>query len=170
MEKKTNIVLIGMPGCGKSTLGVLVAKALGLEFEDTDLVIQHKTGRMLYKIVEQDGKEAFLDIECESILSTQFENCVVATGGSAVLREKTMQHLKKSGVVVYLKLPYTSVKRRIRNIKTRGIAFGEGETLLDLYRERCPLYEKYADVTVECKGRNTEQNVEDILRLTRGLI
>ncbi len=170
MDKKTNIVLIGMPGCGKSTLGVLTAKALGLGFVDTDLVIQHKTGRMLYKIVEQDGKDAFLDVERDSIVSTEFDRCVVATGGSAVLREQTMEHLKKNGVVVYLELPYYSVKRRIKNIKTRGIAFGEGETLADLYRERCPLYEKYADIVIACSGKNTEQNVSDIVEKVKDLV
>lgn len=159
-----NIVLIGMPGCGKSTLGVLLAKALGLDFVDTDLLIQNRTGKLLYKIVEEYGKEAFLDIERDAIASLDCTGCVIATGGSAVLREKAMEHLKSNGVIVYLSLPYNAVEHRIKNIKTRGIAFGKGETLKDLYNERIPYYERYGDITLNCEGKSIEGNVEEIIK------
>ena len=163
-----NIVLIGMPGSGKSTLGVLLAKTLGAEFIDTDLIIQKDTGRLLHKIVEEDGKEAFLDIERDSILTlSQSENTVIATGGSAVLREEAMKHLKKNGTVVYLSLPYLAVSKRIRNIKTRGIAFGEGESLRDIYNQRVPFYELYADVTLRCDLASPEKNMTKLVSILR---
>lgn len=161
-----NIVLIGMPGCGKSTLGVLLAKTLGAEFIDTDLIIQKKTGRLLHKIVAEDGKEAFLDIERDAILTLTGEsNTVIATGGSAVLRAEAMEHLKKNGIVVYLSLPYMAVSKRIRNIKTRGIAFGEGETLRDIYNQRIPYYESYADITLKCDYGTAEKNVTKLVSI-----
>ncbi len=161
-----NIILTGMPGSGKSTLGVLLAKTLGAEFVDTDLIIQSKTGRLLHKIVEEDGKEAFLDIERDAILTLEREgNTVIATGGSAVLRKESMDHLKKNGVVVYLYLPYISVSRRIRNIRTRGIAFGKGETLLDLYKYRKPYYENTADIIINCDLATAEKNLKRILKV-----
>ena len=157
-----------MPGCGKSTLGVLLAKSLGYEFIDTDLIIQKNTGRLLHKIVEEDGKESFLDIERDAILTlTQSENTIIATGGSAVLREEAMEHLKKNGIVVYLSLPYLAVSKRIRNIKTRGIAFGEGETLRDIYNQRLPYYERYADITMRCDLASVEKNVTKIVDMLR---
>ena len=157
-----------MPGCGKSTLGVLLAKSLGYEFIDTDLIIQKNTGRLLHKIVEEDGKESFLDIERDAILTlTQSENTIIATGGSAVLREEAMEHLKKNGIVVYLSLPYLAVSKRIRNIKTRGIAFGEGETLRDIYNQRLPYYERYADITMRCDLASVEKNVTRIVDILR---
>ena len=163
-----NIILIGMPGCGKSTLGVLLAKSLGYEFIDTDLIIQKNTGRLLHKIVEEDGKESFLDVERDAILTlTQSENTIIATGGSAVLREEAMEHLKKNGIVVYLSLPYLAVSQRIRNIKTRGIAFGEGETLRDIYNQRLPYYERYADITMRCDLASVEKNVTRIVDILR---
>ena len=163
-----NIILIGMPGCGKSTLGVLLAKTLGYEFIDTDLIIQKNTGRLLHKIVEEDGKESFLDIERDAILTlTQSENTIIATGGSAVLREEAMEHLKKNGIVVYLSLPYLAVSKRIRNIKTRGIAFGEDETLRDIYNQRLPYYERYADITMRCDLASVEKNVTRIVDILR---
>ncbi len=163
-----NIILIGMPGCGKSTLGVLLAKTLGYEFIDTDLIIQKNTGRLLHKIVEEDGKEAFLDIERDAILTlSQKEGTVIATGGSAVLREEAMKHLLQNGVAVYLSLPYLSMSKRIRNIKTRGIAFGEGESLRDIYNQRLPYYEKYADITLRCDLASVEKNVTKLVALLK---
>lgn len=161
-----NIILIGMPGCGKSTLGVLLAKSLGYEFIDTDLIIQKNTGRLLHKIVEEDGKEAFLDIERDAILTLrQSENTVIATGGSAVLREEAMKHLCENGIVVYLSLPYMALSKRIRNIKTRGIAFDKGESLRDIYNQRIPYYERYADITQRCDLASVEKNVTKLVSL-----
>ena len=162
-----NIILIGMPGCGKSTMGVLLAKTLGYEFVDTDLIIQKNTGRLLHKIVEEDGKEAFLDIEKDAILTLSTDGAVIATGGSAVLRADAMEHLRKNGIVVYLSLPYLTVSKRIRNIKTRGIAFGEGETLRDIYNQRLPYYEKYADITLRCDFGTVEKNVTKLVDILR---
>ena len=162
-----NIILIGMPGCGKSTMGVLLAKTLGYEFVDTALIIQKNTGRLLHKIVEEDGKEAFLDIEKDAILTLSTDGAVIATGGSAVLRADAMEHLRKNGIVVYLSLPYMAVSKRIRNIKTRGIAFGEGETLRDIYNQRLPYYEKYADITLRCDFGTVEKNVTKLVDILR---
>ena len=162
-----NIILIGMPGCGKSTMGVLLAKTLGYQFVDTDLIIQKNTGRLLHKIVEEDGKEAFLDIEKDAILTLSTDGAVIATGGSAVLRADAMEHLRKNGIVVYLSLPYMAVSKRIRNIKTRGIAFGEGETLRDIYNQRLPYYEKYADITLRCDFGTVEKNVTKLVDILR---
>lgn len=159
-----NIILIGMPGCGKSTLGVLLAKTLGMNFIDTDLIIQQKTGRLLHKIVEEDGKDTFLNIERDAILSLgDTKNTVIATGGSAVLRYEAMEYLKALGTVVFLKLNYETVEKRIKNIKTRGIAFAKGETLRDIYEQRMPYYEKYSDINIDCNYGSCENNLEEIL-------
>jgi len=159
-----NIVLIGMPGSGKSTLGVILAKTLGVEFIDTDILIQKTKGRLLQDMIEQDGITAFLDIERDTILSLNVTNTVVATGGSAVLREQSMQHLKNNGVIVWLSLPCSIIERRVNNITTRGIAAKKGEDIRDIYRARQPFYEKYCDIEIDCKGNSVEKNVSLILK------
>ncbi len=160
-----NIVLIGMPGAGKSTVGVLLAKTMLYSFVDTDLLIQNDAGKSLCDIINEQGLERFLALENDVIAQSSFEQCVVATGGSAVYGEEAMAKLKAQGVVVYLKLGVAELERRIDNISTRGIAMKVGTTLADLYEQRAPLYEKYADITVECEGLTAEQCVEKIASL-----
>ena len=159
-----NIVLVGMPGAGKSTVGVLLAKAMKMPFADTDLLIQEKEDQALQDIIDTAGLEQFLKIEERVILELTYKGHVIATGGSVVYSEAAMRHLKDHGVVVYLELPYLEVEQRINNITTRGIAMGPGESLLDIYKQRVPLYEKHADITVSCTGSNMEEVVEKIIR------
>lgn len=158
-----NIVLIGMPGAGKSTIGVILAKALLYAFTDTDLIIQSKYGMSLSEIINKDGTEAFLKIENDVIAGCTFSNCVVATGGSAVYGEEAMKKLRETGTVVYLKLPVSELEKRLSNIHTRGVAMKKGETIADLYEKRRPLYEKYADITLDCYGLTAEECVEKII-------
>lgn len=161
-DKRKNIVLIGMPGAGKSTIGVLLAKSLLKEFQDTDLVIQRKCKKSLCDLMDEAGVSAFIDTENEIIKSCDFENCVIATGGSAVYGREAMEKLSENGTVVYLSIPVEELQRRIKNIHTRGVAMKKGTTLYDLFEERRPLYEKYADITVECTGLTAEECVEKI--------
>ena len=140
-----DIVLIGMPGSGKSTVGVLLAKALGCLFTDVDLLISHRAKKPLQRILDEDGLEAFLALEEEVGSRLRAENTVIATGGSMVISDKAMRHLKTLGTVVYIDVPFEEIERRVTNIKTRGIVFHPNQTLADVYRERKPLYERWAD-------------------------
>lgn len=149
LQKNNNITLIGMPGVGKSTVGVVLAKALGLAFVDTDLVIQEKTGMLLQEIIDTKGLEAFAQIEEDVLSELSVTGSVVATGGSAVYSDKAMKHLAASGPVVYLRASCEEIISRINNLSSRGIALKPGYTLETLYEERVPLYEKYADITVD---------------------
>ena len=150
-----------MPGAGKSTIGVVLAKTAALEFVDTDLLIQKQTGRKLQEIIDKDGIDAFLKTEGEVIASISVKNSVIATGGSAVFSESAMNNLSRDGVIVYLDVPLDEIKRRIDNITTRGIAMKSGETLETVYNERLPLYKKYADIIVP--SNDTENTVKKIL-------
>ena len=164
MNNKTNLVLIGMPSCGKSVTGVLLAKILNKKFVDVDLMIQEKAGKGLQAIIDEDGIDAFKKMEEEVILSIDFNNTVIATGGSAIYYDAAMMHLKETGRVVYIDVPIEDIKKRLKNIKTRGVAMGKGQTLDDLYNIRRPLYEKYADITVtSCNKNSMEETVEAIL-------
>lgn len=159
-----NIILIGMPASGKSTAGVLLAKTVGYGFIDTDLLIQNEQKSLLCDIIAAKGAEEFIKIE-ENVLSDLWaERCVVATGGSAVYGERAMRHLQEIGTVVYLKLGEKTIEKRLKNIVLRGVVMRRsGETVADLYAERVPLYEKYADITVDCEGKDAEQTVHAII-------
>ncbi len=158
-----NIVLIGMPGAGKSTIGVILAKSLLFDFCDTDLSIQKSTCKSLSQIINEAGIDAFIELEEKIICSEAFVDCVVATGGSAVYGAKAMEKLKENGIIVYLKVSPEELQNRIKNIHTRGIAMKEGTSISELYAERAPLYEKYADITIECDGKTAEECVDLII-------
>lgn len=158
-----NIILIGMAGCGKSTLGVLLAKSLGMNFLDTDLVIQQREGKRLQEIINNDGLEYFRRAEDSALLSVNVDDTVIATGGSAVYYDDAMVHLKSGGKCIWLSLPFDEIEHRIRNIKTRGIAIAPGKTLFDVFEERQPLYKKYADIIVDCNS-SAEDNVAAIIK------
>jgi shikimate kinase len=160
--KKSNIILIGMPGCGKSTVGVVLAKNLGYRFLDSDICIQEQENCLLHEIIAREGMDGFLAIENQVNASLEVENHVIATGGSAIYGTEAMEHLSAIGTIVYLKLPYEEIKERLGDLVKRGVTFREGQTLLDLYEERVPLYEKYADITVDCIGKPIREIVHEI--------
>lgn len=164
---KENIVLIGMPGSGKSTVGVILAKVLGYEFLDADLLIQKQEKRRLKEIIAQEGQEGFLRIEGQVNASIQTTRCVIATGGSVVYCKEAMEHLKEIGTVIYLKLDHHILKRRLGNLIGRGVVLKEGQTLEDLYKERVPLYEAYADLTVDEKNTDAEGTLQKILEVLK---
>ena len=149
--EKGNIVLIGMPGCGKSTVGVVLAKAMGYRFLDSDLVIQEKEGRLLCDIIEQEGLENFEKIENRINASITVSRTVIATGGSVIYGKEAMRHFKGIGAVVYIQLPCEEIEHRLGDLTQRGVAIKQGQTLRELYDERVPLYEKYADIIVPVK-------------------
>lgn len=161
---KSNIVLIGMPGVGKSTIGVILAKILGYHFLDADLVIQERTGKRLYQIIEQIGTDGFLQLENDVNASLEAERTIIATGGSAVYGAEAMAHLKEIGEIVYLKADYQTIRKRLGNLEKRGVTLKRGQTLKDLYDERTKLYEAYADVTVDEQGLGTEETIGAVLR------
>lgn len=161
-----NIILIGMPAVGKSTIGVLLAKTLGFSFIDTDLIIQQETGRLLQEIIDSDGLDAFCGAEEQALCSVSVKSgAVIATGGSAVYSRKGMQHLKEHGKAYYLSLPTEELSRRLKNIKTRGIAMHPGETIEDVFKQRTALYNEFADAVIDCHGNTAEQTVEEICRI-----
>ena len=161
--QKSNIILIGMPGAGKSTVGVLLAKSLLSSFCDTDLIIQRECKKSLCEIIAECGIAAFVETENRIVAAQDFENCVVATGGSVVYGKEAMENLRQNGTVVYLKVDCAELNKRICNIRTRGIAMKDGTTIAELFAERSPLYEKYADSTVDCTALTPEECVDAII-------
>ena len=160
-----NIILIGMPAVGKSTVGVVVAKRIGYEFIDTDLLIQKQEKRLLKEIIAEEGNERFLEIENQVNRDLQAENAVISPGGSVVYCEEAMQHFKEIGTVIYLHATYEAIYKRITNAKNRGVVLKEGQTLKDLYDERVKLFEKYADYTVSEEGLSLEETIDVVLEL-----
>lgn len=161
---KSNIILIGMPGVGKSTIGVILAKVLGYQFVDADLVIQKEEGKLLKDIIAEAGTEGFIAVENRVNASIKAEKSIIATGGSVIYGKEAMAHLGEIGTIVYLSLPFEELEKRLSDIRSRGVVLKEGQTLRDLYYERTPLYEKYADVVIDESGLNVEDTVETILK------
>lgn len=154
-----NVILIGMPAVGKTTFGKRIANQLNMQFLDTDDVIREKCMTTLPMLLEKHGLEGFKKIEERIILDCAKQDLVIATGGSAVYGQKAMEYLKSTGTVVYLKISYDEISKRLKRAKSRGVAMQEGQTLLDLYNERTILYEKYADVTVDVDGLTSDEAV-----------
>jgi shikimate kinase len=167
MNKKTNIVLIGMPGVGKSTIGVLLAKELNKRFMDTDVYIQAKQQQRLQEIIDTLGLEKFREIEEKNVTAIDTQNTVIATGGSVVYSQKAMDSLKKTGLVIHLALPMEQVKKRITDISTRGLVMEPGQNLDSLYEKRMPLYRKYADITVNCMGLDHKKTLDAVLKVLK---
>jgi shikimate kinase len=160
---KKNIILIGMPGVGKSTIGVILAKELGYRFIDSDLVIQEQEKRLLREIIEDEGVDGFLAIENRVNAELKAERSVIATGGSAVYGREAMEHFKQIGTVIYLHLPFEQLQKRLGNLKGRGVVLRKGQTLKDLFEERSPLYQRYADQVIDEEGKDIEGTLSEIL-------
>ena len=158
-----NVILIGMPACGKSITGVVLAKTMRKSFIDTDLRIQEKEERPLQDIINESGNDYFRKVEEEVLCSVETSNSVISTGGSAIYYDTAMKHLKEQGTVVYLKVALETIEARLYNFKTRGVTMEKGATIASLYEERIPLYEKYADVIIEADGFEVEDTVEAII-------
>ncbi|PJJ30239.1 shikimate kinase [Lacrimispora celerecrescens] len=159
-SKLNNITLIGMPASGKSTVGVLLAKRLGYSFVDVDIVIQEQEGRLLKEIIEKEGQDGFLAVENRINAGLNVRHSVIAPGGSVIYGKEAMEHLKEISTVVYLKLSYESVEERLGNLVDRGVVLKDGMTLRDLYEERVPYYEKYADITIDENGLDAGMTVD----------
>ncbi len=165
---RDNIVLIGMPGVGKSTVGVVLAKNMGYSFVDSDLLIQEQEGKLLHEIIEERGLDGFNEVENQVNSSIDISRAVIATGGSVVYGAQAMEHLKQIGTVVYLSLPFEELSERLGDLNERGVSIRDGQTLEDLMQERTPLYEKYADVTIDCEGRQIREIVQMIKAEVQG--
>ena len=159
---RDNIILIGMPGVGKSTIGVVLAIVLGYQFVDADLLIQEAEGKLLSELIEENGTDGFIEIENRVNSQIQTHRSVIATGGSVIYGKEAMEHLKSIGTVVYLKQNLRVLQRRLRNLKGRGVVLKEGQTLADLYKERTVLYEKYADITVDQYKQTIQQTLKAV--------
>ncbi|OYO67827.1 shikimate kinase [Lachnotalea glycerini] len=157
-----NLIIIGMPGVGKSTVGVILAKVLGYQFIDSDLVIQERKKRLLHEIISAEGVQGFIEIENQINASLQVHRAVIATGGSAVYGKEAMANFKSIGKIIYLKLSYEQIEERLSDIKGRGVALRDGQTLKDLYEERTMLYDKYADIIINEENLTVEETITTI--------
>jgi shikimate kinase len=166
---KSNIVLIGMPGVGKSTVGVILAKELGYQFLDADLLIQQQEGRLLREILAKEGTEGFIEIENRVNAGICANRTIIATGGSVVYGREAMQHLHEIGTIVYLEVSFRTIQMRLEDIKGRGVVLRNGQSLKDLYEERVPLYNRYADVVISEENLNIEQTVQKLSETVRQL-
>ncbi len=160
---KDNIVLIGMPGVGKSTLGVILAKILGYRFVDADLVIQEREGKLLSEIIAERGVEGFMAVENEVNASLDCRKTIIATGGSVIYGKEAMAHLKAIGRIIYLKAEFADIDKRLSNLKGRGVVLKAGQNLKALFDERVPLYENYADYIIDETGCDIEETINKIL-------
>lgn len=160
-----NITLTGMPGAGKSTVGIVLAKVLGYDFIDSDLLIQKAEGKLLWQIMRDEGISGFNEIEERVNSQIKAEHSVIATGGSVIYGPKAMEHLRDISTVIYLKVNYRTLQRRLGNLTRRGVVLKPGQTLLDLYKERVPLYEKYAHLTVYAGNKTVQQSVDEIVNI-----
>ena len=159
-----NIILVGMPACGKSITGVVLAKTMRMNFVDTDLLIQEREQRPLQEIIDMEGISYVKDVEETVLLELDVDNTVISTGGSAIYYPRAIEHLKKKGKLVYLKVSLNTVKQRLNNIRTRGVAMEKGDTIKDLYKRRVPLYETHADIIIEADDLEVEETVEQIMQ------
>lgn len=160
-----NVILVGMPACGKSTIGVVLAKTMNKGFVDTDLLIQQREGKTLQNIINEHGNDYFHRIEESVLLDVDVNNYVIATGGSAIYFDCAMEHFKEHGKIVYIKVSLETILERLNNIKTRGVTLGKGQTIEDLYHQRVPLYEKHADLVIEAEDLHIEEIVEKIIEV-----
>lgn len=167
---KKNIILIGMPGVGKSTAGVVLAKAIGYHFIDADLKIQEQEGKLLCELIQELGPDGFLKLENQVNRDMQVERTIIATGGSAVYGQEAMEHYKETGIIVYLKISYEELEKRLGDLTNRGVVLKDGQTLLDLYQERICLYEKYADITIDEDGLSIRETIDEVTRQLAGRI
>lgn len=163
MHKKSNVILIGMPTSGKTTIGTELSAKIGYGYIDSDSVIVARQGKSLRELIETLGNEKYLDVEAQVNSQLSASRCVIATGGSAIYRENAMQKLRENGTVVYLKMSYEEMARRLGDYRARGVVLKDGFTLKDMYDERAPLYEKYADITVELDGKTIAQSVKAVV-------
>lgn len=164
MTAGNNIILIGMPGVGKSTVGVILAKELGYQFIDSDLLIQRQEKRLLKEIIEKEGVDGFIAVENRINASIEVSDSVIATGGSVVYGKEAMEHLKKIGTVIYLKISYKVISKRLGDLKGRGVVLRKGQDLKDIYDERTVLYEKYADIIIDEENKDIEKTLQTILQ------
>lgn len=168
--KKNNIILIGMPGVGKSTVGLLLAKTLGKNFLDTDIFIQAGCGKSLSEIISHSGMDGFRQIEEDYILCLDVQGYVIATGGSVVYYDAAMRHLKSLGTILYLYLPLPVLQHRLSDISARGVVIEPGQTLESLFEKRKPLYEQHGDLRIDLSGLDHEKAVQAIVQQSRNLL